>query len=80
MECGSFKSAFDHLFQYCKWYYDNRSDLGYRVSFIILVAFLTPHFLYKLSLSTGCKFSLKEKITQILRIGRKGNRVNQIKW
>ncbi|NSX83014.1 hypothetical protein GOM44_00480 [Wolbachia endosymbiont of Atemnus politus] len=79
VEFGSFKNAFSHLFEYCKWYYDNKDDLSYGVYFRILVAFLTPHFLYKLFLSTGWKFSLKGKITQILRFiitGRKGNKVN----
>lgn len=64
---GSFKNAFYHLFQYCKWYYENREDLGYGISIRILVAFLTPHFLYKLFLSTGWKSFLKEKIVQILK-------------
>ncbi|WP_425386275.1 hypothetical protein [Wolbachia endosymbiont (group A) of Barypeithes pellucidus] len=31
------------------------------------MAFLTPHFLYKLFLSTGWKSFLKEKIVQILK-------------
>lgn len=71
VEFGSFKNAFYHLFQYCKWYYENREDLGYGISIRILVAFLTPHFLYKLFLSTGWKSFLKEKIIQILNTRRK---------
>ncbi|MGL9759362.1 MAG: hypothetical protein ACR5LA_11670 [Wolbachia sp.] len=67
VEFGSFKNAFYHLFQYCKWYYENREDLGYGISIRILVAFLTPHFLYKLFLSTGWKSFLKQKIIQIIR-------------
>ncbi|QOD38627.1 hypothetical protein [Candidatus Wolbachia massiliensis] len=67
VEFSSLKNAFYHLYQYCKWYYDNRDDLGYGVSFRMLVAFLAPHFLYKLFLSTGWKSFLKEKIIQILR-------------
>lgn len=67
VEFCSFKNAFYHLFQYCKWYYENREDLGYGISIRILVAFLTPHFLYKLFLSTGWKSFLKEKIVQILK-------------
>ncbi len=67
VEFGSFKNAFYRLFQYCKWYYENREDLGYGISIRILVAFLTPHFLYKLFLSTGWKSFLKEKIVQILK-------------
>ncbi|QMV46895.1 MULTISPECIES: hypothetical protein [Wolbachia] len=77
VEFGSFKNAFYHLFQYCKWYYENREDLGYGISIRILVAFLTPHFLYKLFLSTGWKSFLKEKIVQILKFiitrRKKGN-------
>lgn len=67
VEFCSFKNAFYHLFQYCKWYYENREDLGYGISIRVLVAFLTPHFLYKLFLSTGWKSFLKEKIVQILK-------------
>ncbi len=77
VEFGSFKNAFYHLFQYCRWYYENREDLGYGISIRILVAFLTPHFLYKLFLSTGWKSFLKEKIVQILKFiitrRKKGN-------
>lgn len=77
VEFGSFKNAFYHSFQYCKWYYENREDLGYGISIRILVAFLTPHFLYKLFLSTGWKSFLKEKIVQILKFiitrRKKGN-------
>ncbi len=71
VEFCSFKNAFYRLFQYCKWYYENREDLGYGISIRILVAFLTPHFLYKLSLGTGWKSFLKEKIIQILNTRRK---------
>ncbi|WP_341820812.1 hypothetical protein [Wolbachia endosymbiont (group A) of Myopa testacea] len=71
VEFGSFKNAFYHLFQYCKWYYENREDLGYGISIRILVAFLTPHFLYKLLLSTSWKSFLKEKIVQMLSTRRK---------
>ncbi|MFP3024417.1 MAG: hypothetical protein ACEY3K_16665 [Wolbachia sp.] len=67
VEFSSFKNAFYHLYQYLKWYYENRGDLGYGVSIRILVAFLTPHFLYKLFLSTGWKSLLKEKVIQMLR-------------
>ncbi|QMV46230.1 hypothetical protein HC358_04150 [Wolbachia pipientis] len=77
VEFCSFKNAFYHLFQYCKWYYENREDLGYGISIRILVAFLTPHFLYKLFLSAGWKSFLKEKIVQILKFiitrRKKGN-------
>lgn len=77
VEFCSFKNAFYRLFQYCKWYYENREDLGYGISIRILVAFLTPHFLYKLFLSTGWKSFLKEKIVQILKFiitrRKKGN-------
>ncbi len=66
VEFGSLKNAFYHLFQYCKLYYENREDLGYGISIRVLVAFLTPHFLYKLFLSTGWKSFLKEKIIWIL--------------
>lgn len=68
VEFCSFKNAFYHLFQYCKWYYENRKDLGYGIFVRILVAFFTPHFLYKLSLSTGWKSFLKEKVIQILKL------------
>lgn len=71
VEFGSFKNAFYHLFQYCKLYYENREDLGYGISIRVLVAFLTPHFLYKLFLSTGWKSFLKEKIVRILSTRRK---------
>ncbi len=71
VEFGSLKNAFYHLFQYCKLYYENREDLGYGISIRVLVAFLTPHFLYKLFLSTGWKSFLKEKIIQILNTRRK---------
>ncbi len=71
VEFGSFKNAFYHLFQYCKLYYENREDLGYGISIRVLVAFLTPHFLYKLFLSKGWKSFLKEKIVQILSTRRK---------
>lgn len=71
VEFCSFKNAFYRLFQYCKWYYENREDLGYGISIRILVAFLTPHFLYKLLLGTGWKSFLKEKIIQILNTRRK---------
>lgn len=74
VEFGSFKSAFNHLFEYCKWYYDNKDDLGYGVYFRILIAFLAPHFLYRLLLSTGWKSFLKERIMQILRFMIKGKR------
>ncbi len=74
VEFGSFKNAFYHLFQYCRWYYENREDLGYGISIRILVAFLTPHFLYKLFLSTGWKSFLKEKILKfIITRRKKGN-------
>lgn len=77
VEFGSFRNAFYHLFQYCKWYYENREDLGYGISIRILIAFLTPHFLYKLFLSTGWKSFLKEKMVQILKFiitrRKKGN-------
>ncbi|MGL9717387.1 MAG: hypothetical protein ACR5K9_01590 [Wolbachia sp.] len=79
VECGSFKNAFYHLFQYCKWYYDNRDELDYGISIRMLVAFLAPHFLYKLFLSIGWKSFLKEKIIRILRFiikGRKGSKIN----
>nr|WP_289513234.1 hypothetical protein [Wolbachia pipientis] len=78
VECGSFKNAFYHLFQYCKWYYDNRDDLGYGISVRMLVAFLAPHFLYKLFLSKGWKSFLKERIIQLLRFiitGKKSSKV-----
>ncbi|RDD35621.1 hypothetical protein Wcon_00130 [Wolbachia endosymbiont of Cylisticus convexus] len=71
VEFSSFKNAFYHLYQYLKWYYENRGDLGYGVSIRILVAFLIPHFLYKLFPSTGWKSFLKEKIFQILSARRK---------
>ncbi len=71
VEFSSFKNAFYHLYQYLKWYYENRDDLGYGVSIRILVAFLTPHFLYKLFSGTGWKSFFKEKIVQILRTRRK---------
>ncbi|MDE5057697.1 hypothetical protein OZD61_02705 [Wolbachia endosymbiont of Drosophila bocki] len=71
VEFCSFKNAFYRLFQYCRWYYENREDLGYGISIRILVAFLTPHFLYKLLLGTGWKSFLKEKIIQILNTRRK---------
>jgi hypothetical protein len=77
VEFSSFKNAFYHLYQYLKWYYENRDDLGYGVSIRILVAFLTPHFLYKLFLSTNWKSFLKKKIVQILKLiitrRKKGN-------
>ncbi len=66
VEFGSSKNAFYYLFQYCKLYYENREDLGYGISIRVLVAFLTPHFPYKLFLSTGWKSFLKEKIIRIL--------------
>ncbi|WP_250295402.1 hypothetical protein [Wolbachia endosymbiont of Oedothorax gibbosus] len=71
VEFGSFKNAFYHLFQYCKWYYENREDLGYGISIRILVAFLTPHFLYKLFLSTGWKSFLKQQILRFIIARRK---------
>ncbi|MCA4774875.1 hypothetical protein IHO40_01730 [Wolbachia endosymbiont of Mansonella ozzardi] len=74
VEFGSFKNAFNHLFECCKWYYDNKDDLNYGVYFRILVAFLAPHFLYRLLLSAGWKSFLKERITQILRFMIKGKR------
>ncbi|MGL9731433.1 MAG: hypothetical protein ACR5KX_01165 [Wolbachia sp.] len=79
VEFGSFKNAFNHLFEYCKWYYDNKDDLGYGVYFRILVAFLAPHFLYKLLLSVGWKSFLKERIMQILKFmikGKSGSKAN----
>ncbi|WP_088414956.1 hypothetical protein [Wolbachia endosymbiont of Wuchereria bancrofti] len=79
VEFSSPKDAFFHLFQYCKWYYDNRESLGYEVSFRVLVGFLAPHFLYRLFLNTGWKSFLKEKIIQMLKfiiIGKRGNRVS----
>ncbi|WCR58543.1 hypothetical protein [Wolbachia endosymbiont of Ctenocephalides felis wCfeJ] len=80
VEFGSFKNAFYHLFQYCKWYYDNRDDLGYGIFFRILVAFLVPHFLYKLFLSTGWKSFLKKKIIQLLRFIIKGKRSSKLNY
>jgi hypothetical protein len=80
VEFGSFKNAFYHLFQYCKWYYDNKDDLGYGVYFRILVAFLAPHFLYRLLLSTGWKSFLKERIMQILRFMIKGKRGRKVSY
>ncbi|MGL9681669.1 MAG: hypothetical protein ACR5K2_01500 [Wolbachia sp.] len=67
------------MFEYCKWYYDNKNDLGYGVYFRILVASLAPHFLYKLLLNIGWKSFLKERIMQILKFMikvKRGNKVN----
>ncbi len=78
-KCGSFKRAFYHLFQYCKWYSNNRGNLNYGISFRMLIAFLAPHFLYKLFLSTGWKLFLKEKVKKILKFmieGKKNSKAN----
>ncbi len=40
----------------------------------MLIAFLAPHFLYKLFLSTGWKLFLKEKVKKILKFMIKGKR------
>ncbi len=77
VELSSFKNAFYHLYQCLKWYYENRDDLGYGVSIRMLVAFLAPHFLYRLFLSTGWKSFLKEKAIQILRFIIKGKKDNR---
>lgn len=47
VEFCSLKNAFYHLYQYLKWYYDNINDLGYGISFRIIVAFVTPNLVYK---------------------------------
>nr|WP_246228167.1 hypothetical protein [Wolbachia endosymbiont of Litomosoides brasiliensis] len=74
VEFSSLKNAFYHLFQYCKWYYGSRENLGYGVSFRMLVALLAPHFFYRLFLTTGWKSFLKEKMIQMLKFMITGKR------
>nr|WP_275601873.1 hypothetical protein [Wolbachia endosymbiont of Onchocerca gibsoni] len=45
----------------------------------MLIAFLAPHFLYKLFLSTGWKLFLKEKVKKILKFMIKGKKNSKAK-
>ncbi|WP_246168628.1 hypothetical protein [Wolbachia endosymbiont of Ctenocephalides felis wCfeT] len=76
VESSSLSSAFYHLYQYLKWYYENRNDLGYGISIRILVAFFTPHLLYKFLLSLNLKSFLANKIMQFVRKRKGGESSN----
>ncbi len=78
-EFGSFKSAFYYLYQYLKWYWENKDDLDYGVSIRILVAFFIPYLLYKLFLSINWRPFVRHIITQVLRLMRrkKSNELNK---
>ncbi|QKX02258.1 hypothetical protein GOY12_01615 [Wolbachia endosymbiont of Dirofilaria (Dirofilaria) immitis] len=78
VKCGSFKSAFYYLLQYYKWYSRNRGNLSYGIYFRMLVAFLAPHFFYKLFLNIGRKLFLKKKVKQILRFVIEGKRSSKV--
>ncbi|MDG7056207.1 MAG: hypothetical protein LKM44_01820 [Wolbachia endosymbiont of Meromenopon meropis] len=65
---SSFKKAFNHLFEYCKWYFYNKDVVTCEVYFKILVALFVPHFLYRLFFSISWKHFLKKKIAQIFKL------------
>ncbi|MDD9335907.1 MAG: hypothetical protein PV345_00740 [Wolbachia sp.] len=70
VEFSSPSNAFYELYSFFRLCYDNRDTLGYGVSIRILVAFFTPHFLFKLFLSTNWKPFLKQKAIKIIRAMR----------
>lgn len=75
VEFCSLKNAFYHLYQYLKWYYDNINDLGYGISFRIIVAFVTPNLVYKSFCGVGLQSPLLKKVWKIFGfLSRKKNK------
>lgn len=67
VEFCSFQSAFNHLYHYLKWYYNNRSDLGYGISFRIIVAFVIPNLIYKSLCGANLQPFFAKKALKILK-------------
>ena len=58
--------TFSQLYLYSKWYYNNKSNLGYGIYLRVLLAFSTPYLLRKLLLNSNKQHILKRIKSKIM--------------